>query len=493
MKKFLIIFILGSILISCSDSFLDVTPTGQVYPENYYSSADDLEMAITGIYELCSNELLFYGNDLCFTIGGWEKASEFTDWLEVDVMNTISDNGEMGLFWSNSYNIINCANQLINNYEGADATDEEKQLNAGQAHFIRAYCYFGLIRKYNGIPFYLTEEDCTSDIGLTDFATVYTQIVADLKIAEEWLPENWDGDEKKDGVGWTNGAAKSLLAYVYLCMAGYPLNYGTEYYTLAASKAKEVIDGASTWGYKIMEDIADLYSADYNYENASCDEVVLAFHNDNDWGCPKCGCPGEYNGWDCYYAEIDFYESYPEGPRKDAVLWGDFPMEDGTTAHYTELATGHPYYIQYWDGKIDWDAPWDGFNWKNSRPQVALTHSNTLLVYAEAQAMSTSSPSSAAYDCINQIRNRAGLPDLTEGLSAEAFRDSIVRERVWEFCGNYFLIDPWYDILRLNRISEIPDKRNASENELNHTPTEDDYWAPYPVVDEVVNENLSND
>ncbi len=493
MKKFLIIFFIGSILVSCSDSFLDVTPTGQVYPENFYSNVEELEMAITGIYELCSDELLFYGNDLCYTIKGWEKASDFTNWQEVDVLNTGSDNGEMGLFWANSYLIINAANEVINNYEGADATEAEKKLCAGQAHFIRGYCYFGLIRKYNGIPMYLSSEECSSDIGLTGFAEVYEQILSDLLIAEEYLPVNWDGDSKREGVAWTNGAAKSLLAYVYLCMAGYPLNYGTEYYTKAASKAKEVIDGASTWGYKLMDDIADLYSADYNYENVSCDEVVLAFHSDNGWGCPKCGCPGEYGGWDVYNAEIKFFENYPEGPRKNANLMWEFPMGDGTTKHYTELASKHPQYIQYWDGKINWDEPWEGFNWKNSRPQVALTHANTLLVYAEAQAMSSSSVNDAAYKAINDVRNRAGLPDLTAGLSAEAFRDSVVQEREWEFCGQYFLIDPWYDILRLNRISELPDNRDASENALVHTPTEDDYWAPYPVVDEVVNPNLSND
>ena len=491
MKKFLIIFFIVSILTSCSDSFLDITPTGDVYPDNFYASADDLEMAITGIYNIVSDDLYFYGNDLDFTIGGDEKTSDFTDWQEVDVFNTESDNGEMGSFWSNAYVVINAANEVINNYEDADATEEEKEVNAGQAYFIRAYCYFQLIRKYKGVPMYLSSEECTSDIGISDFATVYDQIVSDLQVAEDYLPDNWDGDSKRAGVAWTNGAAKSLLAYVYLCMAGYPLN-DTDKYALAASKAKEVIDGAGTWGYKLMEDIADLYSAEYNYENNACDEVVLAFHSDNRWGCPKCGCPAEYSGWECYMPEINFFETYPEGPRKDAIFMWEFPMEDGDTLHYTELSSKHPWYKQYWDGKIDWDAPWEGFNWKNSRPQVALTHANNLLVYAEAKAMS-SSADATAYDAINQVRNRAGLPDLTEGLSAEAFRDSVVQERAWEFCGNYFCTDPWYDILRLNRIDEIADKRDASENQFVHTPTEDDYWAPYPVTDELINSNLSND
>ena len=489
MKKILIILILSGIFASCSEDFLNIEPKGDIYPESFYATGSDLEIAVTGVYR-SMQYLYFYGNALAYTTAGRDKTSKFNNFVEVDVFNTEGDNGEMLRFWGYAYEAINACNTIINNYEDASASEAVKRRTSGQAYFIRGYVYFQLVRMYNEIPFYLSSEEVSNDIPLTGPQVVYDNIISDLKIAEEYLPDNWDGDSKRAGVAVTNGAAKSLLAYVYLSMAGYPLNDASKY-ALAAEKAKEVIDNAGTWGYKLMEDIADLYSAEYNYENRSCEEVVLAFYNDNEWGCPLCGLPGDYGGWDVYYADLNFFRSYPEGPRKDATFMWKFPMENGDTLDYTEITLQHPYYKQYYDGKFNWDAPWEGMNWKNSRPQVALTHANTLLVYAEAKAMS-SSPDASTYDAVNQVRNRAGLPDLTEGLSQTAFRDSVVQERAWEFPGGYFCTDPWYDLVRLERVEASVLERDPSENQIVNQPTKDNYFAPYPSVDGVKNPNLSN-
>ncbi len=499
MKKFLIVLIISNIFASCSEDFLNITPKGDIYPESFYASESDLEMAVTGVYAVLK-DLYFYGNALAYTTAGRDKTSQFNNFVEVDVFNAEGDNGEMLRFWGYAYQAINACNTIINNYDGASASEEVKQKTAGQAHFIRAYVYFQLVRMYNEIPFYLSSDadvnetslgpEVSLDMPLTGPEVVYDLIVEDLIIAEDYLPANWDGDSRRKGVAFTNGAAKSLLAYVYLSMAGYPLNDASKY-ALAAEKAKEVIDNAGTWGYKLMEDIADLYSAEYNYENRSCEEVVLAFYNDNEWGCPLCGLPGDYGGWDVYYADLNFFKSYPEGPRKDAIFMWKFPTENGDTLDYTQLAKKHPYYKQYYDGKFDWDKPWLGMNWKNSRPQVALTHANTLLVYAEAKAMS-SSPDATAYDAVNKVRSRAGLPDLTEGLSQTAFRDSVVQERAWEFPGGFFCTDPWYDLVRLERVEASVLERDPSENQIVNQPTKEHYFAPYPSVDAIKNPNLAN-
>ncbi|MCE4565009.1 RagB/SusD family nutrient uptake outer membrane protein [Maribellus sp. CM-23] len=489
MKKILIILIISSIFVSCSEEFLNIAPKGDVYPETFYATESDLEMAVTGVYRVFQ-ELYFFGNALAYTTAGRDKTSKFNNFVEVDVFNAEGDNGEMLRFWAYAYQAINACNTIINNYEGADASEAAKKKAAGQAHFLRGYVYFQLVRMYNEIPFYLSEEEVSNDMPLTGPQVVYDLIIDDLKIAEDYLPTNWNDDTKRAGVAVTSGAAKSLLAYVYLSMAGYPLNDESKY-ALAASKAKEVIDNSGTWGYKLMENIADLYSKEFNYENRACEEVVLAFHNDNEWGCPKCGTPGEYGGWEVYMADINFFETYPEGPRKDAIFMWEFPMPNGTSKHYTELSSKHPWYKQYWDGKINWDKPWEGFDWKSSRPQVALTHSNNLLVYAEAKAMS-SSPDASAYKAINDVRNRAGLPDLTEGLSQIAFRDSVVQERAWEFPGGYFCTDPWYDLVRLERVEASVTERNPIENQIVNQPTKEHYFAPYPSVDGVKNPNLAN-
>jgi len=487
MKKYC--FLLITILLgSCSSEFLDINPKGALYAESFYATADDLDMAVTGMYERLSR-WTEYSNDLVYCTAGNDKTSQFDNWQEVDVFDTEGDNSEMATTWAELYVVINAANELLDRYQSADATEEKKNVNAAQAHFFRAFCYFMLVRAYNEIPFYTSSSQVSTDLELSDSKEIYEQIISDLKIAETDLPDNWDSDSERAGVAVTNGAAKALLAYVYLCEAGYPVKKEGAY-ALAAAKAKEVMDGASTWGYRLMDNIADLYSKDYNYENYACDEVIFATFNEDEYSCPLASFPSEFGGWDVYYAEISFFEDYPAGVRKDAVFQWEFPQEDGTTKHYTEMNSKHPYYKQYWDGKLDWDAMWEGMDWQNSRPQVALTYSNNLLVYAEAKAMSDGVDASA-YKALNDIRKRAGLSDIATGLTAEQFRDSVVRERSWEFCGGYYCIDPWYDLVRLERVEESINNRNAAENPIVNTVSKDSYFAPYPENDALKNPNLS--
>ena len=54
--------------------------------------------------------------------------------------------------------------------------------------------------------------------------------------------------------------------------------------------------------------------------------------------------------------------------------------------------------------------------------------------YDEAANEAENGPSAQAYAAINQVRRRAGLPDLTAGLNQTDFRDRVRRERRVELC-----------------------------------------------------------
>ena len=94
------------------------------------------------------------------------------------------------------------------------------------------------------------------------------------------VPANYTKDPyARNGVNIavSQGAVKATLAYVYMAMAGWPLNKGTEYYQLAAAKAKEVIDAAKkgTYYYKLLPDYKQVYSMEYNKNNP---EVLLGVY-----------------------------------------------------------------------------------------------------------------------------------------------------------------------------------------------------------------------
>ncbi len=62
------------------------------------------------------------------------------------------------------------------------------------------------------------------------------------------------------------------------------------------------------------------------------------------------------------------------------------------------------------------------------RPWVIFRYGETLLNYAEAQNEAVG-PDASVYDAVNQIRKRAGVANLSEGLSKDQMRQQIRNER----------------------------------------------------------------
>jgi hypothetical protein len=104
--------------------------------------------------------------------------------------------------------------------------------------------------------------------------------------------------------------------------------------------------------------------------------------------------------------------------------------------------------------------------------------------------MATGNPSGDAYKAVNLVRQRAGLKDLTPGLSATAFRDSVVAERKYEFAGEFG--QRWFDIVRLQLLPKVIAERSttAEQNKLNANYASNPatrYYAPIPFKDMIQN------
>jgi hypothetical protein len=62
----------------------------------------------------------------------------------------------------------------------------------------------------------------------------------------------------------------------------------------------------------------------------------------------------------------------------------------------------------------------------------------------------------------------------------------VIKERAWEFAGEY---TRWFDITRLQILSQVIASRDASENAPIGTPQ---YYLPIPAGDLQLNPNLGN-
>lgn len=333
---------------------------------------------------------------------------------------------------------------------------------------------------------------------------VYAVIVDDLLKAEMYLPaDKTRFPVYKQHAAPSQGAAKALLASVYLTMAGYPLNKGTEYYQLAAQKSKEVIDNKITYGYELMEDYAQLWKLKNDPPAGINPEVVFAVYYKKGsviWDvdgfsygnmfAPQPSLPADVNGWADYCAEINFFNNFPAGPRKDATFITDINKKDGTVIEWQNGSLGHPYFKKYVDGGSFDETQMDkGQDWWSNKAMLVIRYAEVLLCYAESKAMADS-PDATAYDAINQVRSRAGLPNLTEGLSREAFRDSVIAERGWEFAG----MEPagrWFDLVRTEKVEEAASNRHPNEIPIaSGNPTKEDYFCPIPISEKLINPNL---
>ena len=490
MKKYIVSFCILLGVSSCS--ILEEKSKGLVTPETYYTTAEQLETSVVTVYKQLSTiyERPGRGTGAMFGADDITTSKVNVDIVEYEVFKPTGGNAFLTNWWENSYKGINFANNIIVNSDKVPDSDAKRRA-LGQAYFGRAWFYFFLVRIHNKIPL-ITDITLHANIKVSEPKEVYDLIVSDLKKAEEMLPDAWTDYKAKMGV--TSGAAKAALSLVYLNMAGYPLKDESKY-ALAAEKAKEVIDNSSRWGYKLVDNYADLWkNVKFN------DEMVFSlFYNDkngdqNQSG-PLCGAPSEYTGWDYFFAELNFYKAFPAGPRKDATFWTKFPIlnSDGTVTvkDYTQLLMKRPYYKKYVEcDNWNWEKPYVYVGWTSSRTNQVIRYAEVLLIYAEAKAMS-GTPDASAYDAINKVRKRAGLANLTAGLSKEAFRDSVVAERAWEFAGLEPNCSRWFDLVRTEGVEKAAANRDASEMALSVTPTKANYFAPLPDSELLINPGLS--
>jgi hypothetical protein len=494
MKKY---FILYSLLVmglySCSDDFLNEVQKGKIEPSVFINDPGSLPEVVTtmyrdlgGMFNQAARLAPFCAGDDLTSQPGANKQP----FREIDQFAVSNNNERLPNTWSYLYHAIRAANTIINNASINTASQDVIDSCLAQAHFIRAFCNFNLVRIFGDIPL-CTSEKIESMLGMEKSSTadVYALILSDLQLAETMLPQTQKNPYDRPGYYATQGTAKSLLATVYLTMAGWPLKQ-TDKYALAAAKAKEVIDNEVVYNYQLKANFADLWTWASNYNNQEVVFGVYYYKNLPDWtwengnmSSPFPERPVEEGGWCDYFAEITFFNNFPAGARKDATFQTVI-NNNGTLMNWDDPLTTmqHPYYKKYQEAE-------DNLDWWSSRTTQVIRYADVLLTYAEAKARS-GEPDALAYTCLNKVHERAGLTQIASGsLSTPDFITAVVNERGWEFAGG----EPnsrWFDLIRLEMVEEVTANRDAKELQLNHTPTHDDYLMPIPGTEVDLNSNL---
>lgn len=231
-------------LSSCSD-FLDTDNKSTVTPESQFSDISGWNQQLNNAYyalrDVYSDPKVFcQGTDL-YTVGQNASAPVLQSY------QYSSDNEDVTNLYKRTYAAINYANCVLKYCKDDKLND--------QARFVRDYCYYILTQQFGAVP-YITDyiESASTNYPRTDLATVYANVIADLKeIIANGNLESVSSEKDARGRASVIGA-KALLAKVYLA-AGWDLQTtvndakngtytvnSTEYFTEAAKYASEVAD-----------------------------------------------------------------------------------------------------------------------------------------------------------------------------------------------------------------------------------------------------------
>lgn len=478
------------ILSSCS-GFLTVEPKTFMSPDNYFNSESEMQDAANGLYGAVGSTL--FSGLVAVNHTGWMMYELLTGYhdrtyvYQQDILGVhlplLEDNNLIEYCWDNRYTSINNCNNVIKGIEGSSASvsDEVRNNCLGQAYAMRAYYYFGLVREFGPVPMPLKPTESVGGVVKTPSseAEVYAQIVSDLQKAEELLA----GTEMNPGDGKVGlGAIKSILAKVYLTMAGYPLQ-DESCWQKAYDKAKEVVDSKA---YSLFESYEDL--RDYSKENSG--EWIFAVQYDKTYSTSSMhgallpygsgeidastfSADGTYGG--SIVPTSQFISTYPDGDLRAAEGGFFYSKYDGLT--FTR-----PYIYKFFDK----EALSDG---KSGEDFAILRYADVLLVMSEAACKNGTTTDQAAIDAWYEVHHRA-LPS-AEKPSSLSF-DEVYKERVWELC---FEAQNWFDIVRTRKTLDVANNRIVNVvgfKPIQHDVAfkETDLYFPYPLAETRLNSEL---
>ena len=482
---------------------LSEDPKGSITLASFYKTQSDLDAGVAGMYVtlakdgawgFTSKETSYFGSDDLTTDPGLNKG----DQREFDRLQGSSTNSSLPAEWNGPWQTIYNANYVIASYQNITTTDTvTRNVSAGQAYFLRGLCYYYLVRTFGPLPLVLEPQSVTIRPPRADVSAVYAQIISDLQKAKTML-----GNKKVQGKP-NIYSASAVLADAYLTMAGWPLNDASKY-QLAAAEAQIVMGSG-------LYDVNTPYDQVFKTRNSS--ESIFALEYSVAGNLPnrrfgssnvpldEVAVDGS-SGWDDVYPEINFYKNRPICSRSYLTFYDTLKLRNPDKVTFTLVPWNspathaqHPYYKKFRAGLVT-NGVGDGVN--ETATQILTIQPSTnaetiisrypgvLLDYAEASTMAANGPTAASYAAINQVRTRAGLPNLTPGLSATAFRDSVVYERAYEFAEEFGV--RWFDIVRLQLLPQVSASRDPSENPIPAgTNLAQKYWAPIPLAEMTLN------
>lgn len=299
---------------SCKKSFLETTPTNKISDETAFSSVENAELALNGIYRLlysryessqaCDGQgavminLDFMGEDIVHTAAGTTYFRNAYKWAD----HRNQESTLVAFVYDYYYKVIANANMIILNIDALEGEESQKNRIKGEALVLRAWAHFNLVQIY-GERYDATRENTQLGVPLMTITStdgqaratveeVYTQVIKDLDEAIE----DFQAAELRTGTPLKTHinlySAKGVKARVALTMqdyataaqlaseakGSYSLMTNTQYmagFTDCSNSewmwaVNQLADQLSTYGTFYAYMAANFYSSSHTKANAKC-------------------------------------------------------------------------------------------------------------------------------------------------------------------------------------------------------------------------------
>lgn len=436
----------------CSD-FLEEDPKGKLTTDNFYNSESDARQAINGVYRRLSDSWVTgynikqIPNDL-LKRASWDEASGLSNFTYG------SENTYIAGMWQNHYAVIKDCNSVIDNV----TTNKEKINNweryVGQAHGIRAFLYFDLVRWFGDVPLVLTDTKSLDglEVTRTPQKEVFRQIIEDFEYCISHTMDKGDTSKGYQYGRLTKDACHGFLAKVYLWLGSVAQRDGKEILGNAADNFEKSLEHSSAviqgGRYKLVDYYPDVFNA--KTRDKAPDEVLwcvqgLTGDDTGTWTGMVFGIRGNQNlggSWDnisssdyhrMMYEPSDSIRRLWNCPRMtiqdDGTLWGwDYKMYWDTRGDQKlSEATENNNWLQWSIGKFRRYPLADpsSYNYTNfGMDEPLLRYADVLLMYAEAYNEVNHGPGDyrpssgmdmsgisiqSAYDAVNLVRKRSRI------------------------------------------------------------------------------------
>lgn len=469
---------------SCSDDYLRTVSTDQYNEANWWQTEDQAVSSVNGIYAALRNTYISGVQQLreenltpnSYSMGGDSP-------LDVGAHNP----GNVIRFldkWNACYTGIGRANVVLANLDKVPMADALKERLKGEAYFLRAYFYSSLVNYFGGVPLILDAPDFATQASLprNTREDVIKQVLTDLNNAASVLPLSYDAPGRA-----TRGAAIALKARVLLYEGRW---------AEAAEAAKAVMDLNE---YGLFPDYRGLFMlANENNEEVIFDvqyktpeythalDIIIELQMNVaptmdlvDSYLMKDGMPIDKSP---LYNAAQPYEDRDPRLHQTVVIPG-YMYRGGIVSDTKYFSTGFGFkkYTTYQDDVLEPSLLQSEIN------VILLRYGDVLLMYAEAQNEATG-PDESVYLAINQIRSRAGMPDVADGLTKDEMREVIRHERRIELaCEGLYLQDiKRWRTAEVNMNAEVLNSKREVIQVRSFNPDRDYLW---PIHEITIQEN----